>query len=138
MSFFANQQVTEGPLNNDDMSKFKERLQVWKRYVTVWETFAEEERESVLKELRAAMQFATRVRAMTEANKERMGEYERQMTSEECEMADDFRKIHFLYQIELQKQMFDEAEALLKELDPHWAKSVNADNVNKKKCCHIQ
>ena len=35
-----------------------------------------------------------------------------------------------------QYEMFDEAKALLIRLDPHWAKSVNADNINNVKNDH--
>ena len=53
-------------------------------------------------------------------------------------MADDFIEIDFLHRIKVQYQMFDEAKALLESLDPDWAKSVNANNINKKKRCLIQ
>ena len=77
------------------------------------------------------MRFAARVHEMTK-----------------CNSGDPFGNQH-MYDIEEkhriveQYEMFDEAKALLIRLDPHWAKSVNADNINnvkndhQQKCCLI-
>ena len=72
------------------------------------------------------MRFAARVHEMTKYNS-----------------GDPFGNQH-MYDIEEkhriveQYEMFDEAKALLESLDPDWAKSVNANNINKKKRCLIQ
>ena len=124
-----NKKVTEAPLNDRDLSMLTERLQLWKEYDTkcgIYSGATKERREWILEELKAAMRFAARVHEMTKYNS-----------------GDPFGNQH-MYDIEEkhriveQYEMFDEAKALLESLDPDWAKSVNADNVNKKKCCHIQ